>query len=46
VGSWGTPGMIVDSSKIFLLDNLESPVVGGARGAADRGSVSQNGPNK
>jgi hypothetical protein len=43
VDSGGKPAMITDDSETFRLDNLESVVVGGACGAADRGGVSKNG---
>ena len=36
----GTSGMVTDDSETFRLDNLESEVVGEARGAPDRGGVS------
>ena len=38
--------MITDDSEIFLMDNLESEVVGGACGAPHRGGISKNGLNK
>jgi hypothetical protein len=43
VGSGGTSGMFTDGLETFRLDNLESEVVRGACGAADKGSVSKNG---
>ena len=46
MGSGGAPGMVTDDSVTLCLYNLESEVVGGACGAADRGGVSQNGSNK
>jgi len=41
----GTSGMVTDDSETFRLDSLESEIVGGARGAADRGGISKNGSN-
>jgi hypothetical protein len=38
--------MITDNSDIFLLDNLEYMVVGGACGDANSDGVSQNGSDK
>ena len=38
--------MVTDGSELFRLDNLESELVGGACGAADRSGVSKNGSNK
>jgi len=43
VGSWGTSWKITDEAETFWLDNLESEIVGGGRGAADMGGVSKNG---
>ena len=37
--------MFSDDSETFWLDNLESEVVGGACGAADRGGKSKSGSN-
>ena len=34
--------MVTDDSETFRLDNLESAVVGGARGAQDKGDISKN----
>ena len=45
VGSGGTSGMITDDSETFWLDNLESEVVRGACGDADRGGKSKSGSN-
>jgi len=39
VVSGGTSGVITDDSETFRMDKLESEVVGGACGAADRGGV-------
>jgi hypothetical protein len=36
VGIGGTSGMVTDDSETFILDNLESEVVGGACGAPHR----------
>ena len=46
MGSGGTSGMVTNDSEIFRPHNLESEVVGGACGAADRGSISKNVSNK
>jgi len=35
----GTYGIITDNSEMLGLDNLESEVVGGTRGTADRSGV-------
>ena len=45
MGSGGRSGLITDDLETFLLDNLESEVVGGECGAADRGGKSKNGLN-
>ena len=45
LGSGGSSGMVSDESEMFRLDNMESEVVGGARGAAERGDLSKNGFN-
>jgi len=39
VGNGGTFGVVTDDSETFRLDNLESEVVGGACGAADRSTT-------
>jgi hypothetical protein len=46
VGSGGMAELVTDGSETFRPDSLESEVVGGACGAADRGDVSKNGSNK
>jgi len=37
VGSGSASGVVTDDSETFILGNLESELVGGACGAADRG---------
>jgi len=39
-------GWLGITRETFRLDNVESEVVGGACGAADRGGISKNGSNK
>jgi hypothetical protein len=39
VGIGGTSGMVTDGSETFRLRNLESDIVGGARGAPDRSTT-------
>ena len=46
MGSGGTSGRVTDDSETFILDNLESEVVGVACGAPYRGGISKNGSNK
>jgi hypothetical protein len=46
VGSVSTSGIIADDPDTFGLDNLESEVVGGTCGTADRGGVSKIGSNE
>ena len=46
VGSGTTSGIIADDSETLGLDNLESEVVGGTCGTADRSGVSKNGSNE
>jgi hypothetical protein len=43
VGSGSTCGIITDYSETLGLDNLESELVGGTYGTADRGGVRYNG---
>jgi hypothetical protein len=38
--------MVTDDSETFRLNNLESEVAGGARGAPDRDGINKNGLNK
>ena len=45
MGSGGTSGTVTDDSEIFGLGNLESEVVEGTCGAADRSDISKNGSN-
>ena len=45
-GNWGYIWDGTDNSETLRLDNLESEVVGGARGAADRGDISKNGSDR
>jgi hypothetical protein len=42
VGSGSTCGIITDDSETLRLDILESELVGGTCGNADRGGVRQN----
>ena len=46
MGSGVTSGMVTDDSETFKLDDLESEVVGGACGAADRSDMNKNRSNK
>ena len=45
MGSGRASGIIGDDLETLGLDNLESEVVGGTCGAADRGGVSKDVPN-